>query len=191
VIANPAARKVVAGSNLHGYHGSSADLLQLHNAAPNLDIWQSEAMNLDRPHYEYADAIRWGTAIAEDLQNWVSGWDFWNMVTDETGRSSWGWQQDAVVLVNTHDQSVRYTPKYYAMAHFSRFIRPGAYRIATSGVPRGLVATAVRNTDGSEVLVVVNGGRADSTFTLATGSQQAQVTIPGQGIMTLEWRGPR
>jgi O-glycosyl hydrolase len=187
VIANPAVRKAVAGSDLHGYHGSSADLLRLHNAAPGLDIWQSEAMNLDRPHYEYADAPRWGAEIAEDLQNWVSGWDFWNMVTDDTGRSSWGWQQDAVVLVNTDNQGVAYTPKYYAMAHFSRFIRPGAYRIATSGVPRGLVATAARNPDGTDVLVVVNSGRGDSTFTLATGGMHARVTVPGQGIVTLDW----
>lgn len=186
---DPAARPYIGGSDVHGYHGSAAELLRLHDALPGLDIWQTEAMNLDRPHYEYADAERWATSIAGDLQSWAAGWDFWNMVTDSTALSSWGWQQDAVILIDTASGAVRYTPKYYAMAHFSRFIRPGAYRIGLSGVPAGLTATAALNPDGRVVLVVVNTQSHAAHFAIQSGARRALAAVPAHGIATFVWQG--
>lgn len=188
VLAAPGARAYVAGSNLHGYHGMPDDLAALHRAAPALDIWQTEDTHLDRPHYEYIDAPRWAAQIARDLQNWVSGWDFWNLVTDQTGRSSWGWTQDAVVIVDTIDHQVRYTPKYEALAHFSRFIRPGAYRIGVSGVPGGLAATAARNPDGSIALVVANPTGRRVPYAIESRSRRAETTLPPYSIATYTWR---
>lgn len=188
VLANPATRRYVSGSDIHGYYDSALDLSRLHRAYPSMDIWQTEDMNLDHAHFEYADATRWAAQIAEDLQNWASGWDFWNMVTDQTGLSSWGWHQDAVVIVDTQRHVVRYTPKFAAMAQFSRFIRPGAVRIATSGVPRGLVATAALDPDGRAVLVVVNQRATPATVGITTGDRRATATIPAGGIDTFVWR---
>jgi glucosylceramidase len=188
VLADAAARPYISGSDIHGYNGSPAELQRLHQAAPGLDIWQTEAMNLDHPHLEYADAERWAQAIARDLQSWAAGWEFWNMVTDSTARSSWGWQQDAVVLVDTATGTLRYTPKYYAMAHFSRFIRPGAYRIGLSGVPAGLAATAALNPDGHAVLVVVNTLDHPMHFAIRTDARWATAELPAQGIATFVWQ---
>jgi len=188
VLADPLARPYIAGTDLHGYHGQSSDFTHLHQIAPRLDIWQTEVIHLDHPHYEYSDAITWASSIASDMQNWTAGWDFWNMVTDQTGLSSWGWRQDAVVIVDTHAHSVLYTPKYFALAHFSRFIRPGAHRIAADGVPPGLVACASRNPDGRIVLVVVNTRGIRSNFAISFKGGRFTTTIPGLGIATFVWR---
>ena len=188
VLAAPDARAYIAGSNVHGYHGVPEDLAALHRAVPALDIWQTEDTHLDRPHYEYIDAPRWAAQIARDLQNWVAGWDYWNLVTDETGRSSWGWTQDAVVLVDTVHRQVRYTPEYAALAHFSRFIRPGAYRIGVSGVPSGLAVTAARNADGGLVLVVVNPTGRRVPFAVASEGVRAETALAPYSIATYTWR---
>jgi glucosylceramidase len=188
VLANPRARPYVAGTDLHGYFDAAVDFSRLHAAFPALDIWQTEAMHLDYPHYDYADAPYWAAQIASDLQHWVSGWDFWNMVTDQTGLSSWGWRQDAVIVVNTTQHVVTYTPKFAALAQFSRFIRPGAQRIGLSGIPHGVAATAALDPDGRRVLVAVNTQATAVPFTLMAGSKQASLTLPARSIVTYIWR---
>ena len=109
------------------------------------------------------------------------------MVTDQTGMSSWGWSQDSVVVVDTGTGAVRYTPKYAAMAQFSRFIRPGAWRVATSGVPAGVVATSAVDPDGRTVLVVVNGRRTALLTQVALGGSRADLDLAAGAIATLVW----
>jgi len=187
VIADPRARRYIAGSDIHGYHGSPHDLTLLHRADPTLDIWQTEDTHLDHPHFEDRDLTRWGAEIARDLQNWASGWEYWNMVTDGTGMSSWGWSQDSVVVVDMATGVVRYTPKYAAMGQFSRFIRPGARRLGTSGVPIGVVATAAIDPDGRIVLVVVNARATALSTQIALGATRARLVLPAGAIATLVW----
>ncbi|MEK0306913.1 glycoside hydrolase family 30 protein [Bifidobacterium favimelis] len=54
---------------------------------------------------------------------------------------------------------VDYNLDYYGLAHFSRFVRPGARRIGMDQA-EGLPAVAFRNTDGSQVAVLFNDRRA-------------------------------
>ena len=53
---------------------------------------------------------------------------------------------------------------------WSRYIRPGAYRVATSGSISGVITGAFRNTDGSTVVVFTNSG---------TAAQSARVSFNG------------
>ena len=57
-------------------------------------------------------------------------------------------------------------PMFYAMGHFSKFIRPGAVHLTlrADGDDGRLDTTAFRNTDGSIVIVILN--RLDSTLDL-------------------------
>jgi hypothetical protein len=68
------------------------------------------------------------------------------------------------VSATSHDSSLiglsgsTLTPskRYYALANYSRYIRPGAVRIAASSGDSNLQVSAYRNSDGSVVLVVLN-----------------------------------
>ena len=62
--------------------------------------------------------------------------------------------------------------RYYALANYSRFIRPGATRISASG-SGSLAVSAFRNPDGSVIVVALNSG---------TSSVSAAVTTPGTGL---------
>ncbi len=53
--------------------------------------------------------------------------------------------------------------RYYAMAALSRYVKPGAYRVATTNTNTNLNVVAFRNTDGSKVLEVLNKGTAATT----------------------------
>ncbi len=47
---------------------------------------------------------------------------------------------------------------YYTMAHFSKYIRPGAVRIGFENSDETLMVTAAKNPDGSIAVVVFNEG---------------------------------
>ena len=61
--------------------------------------------------------------------NGANSYMYWNMVLDNTGRSSWGWKQNSMVTI-TEDHKVVYNPEFYLMKHVSHFVDPGAKYIS-------------------------------------------------------------
>lgn len=79
-----------------------------------------------------------------------------------------------------------YTPLFYVIFHFSKFIRPGAQRIGLTGADDDLMATAFRRPDGSIVAVVFNLLESDKSFSIRLGDQEeTRVSIPAQGLQTV------
>ncbi len=88
-------------------------------------FWAVEA---DRDkHPPYVPVYRYARDIIGGLNSWLTGWIDWNMVLDFQGgpnhKKNWC---VAPVLADPETDTVYYTPLYYVMAHFSKFIRPGA-----------------------------------------------------------------
>jgi O-glycosyl hydrolase len=71
-------------------------------------------------------------------------------------------------LVEVNGVTVASSGRLWAFASYSRFIRPGAVRIATTTSDAGLEVSAFRNTDGSIAVVVLNSAhsRQVATFSL-------------------------
>jgi O-glycosyl hydrolase len=59
-------------------------------------------------------------------------------------------------LIGLSGSTLTPSKRYYALAGYSRYIRPGAVRIAASSGDGNLKASAYRNSDGSVVIVVLN-----------------------------------
>lgn len=137
-------------------------------------------------HPKYAPVNRYARDIIGCLNNWVDGWIDWNMVLDKQGGPNWfeNWCA-APVLVDVETDEVYYTPIYYTMAHFSKFIRPGAVRIGLENEDNSLLATAVQNPDGSMAVVVFNEGKTPKNFTLHLSGSRASISIEPQAIQTL------
>ena len=137
-------------------------------------------------HPKYAPVHRYARDIIGCLNNWVDGWIDWNMVLDKQGGPNWfeNWCV-APVLVDIETDEVYYTPIYYTMAHFSKFIRPGAVIIGLEIDDKTLQATAAQNPDGTIAIVVFNEGMTAKSFTLElTGSSQT-INIEAQAIQTI------
>lgn len=104
----------------------------------------------------------WGAAehTYELMKKYITGgaglYMYFNMVLGDDCRSSWGWKQNAMVVVDTKNKKATFTPEYYAMKHVSRYVQPGAKRLITLGNDYSLMA--FENTDGSRVVVVYNPG---------------------------------
>ena len=137
-------------------------------------------------HPKYAPVNRYARDIIGCLNNWVDGWIDWNMLLDKQGGPNWfkNWCV-APVLVDTETDEVYYTPIYYTMAHFSKFIRPGALRIGMETDDKDLQATAAQNPDGTIAIVVFNEDNRAKTFTIELNGSSKSISIDPQAIQTI------
>jgi glucosylceramidase len=146
--------------------------------------WASEE---NKPlHPKYVPVYRYARDIIGCLNNWVEGWIDWNMVLDTQGGPNWfeNWCV-APVIVNPDTDEVYYTPLYYTMMHFSKYIRPGAKRIGFENSIENLMVTACKNPDGSIVLVALNMENEPRTFNLNLGEETVAYTIDAQAVQTI------
>jgi glucosylceramidase len=137
-------------------------------------------------HPKYAPANRYARDIIGCLNNWVDGWVDWNMVLDTKGGPNWAnnWCI-APVIVDPVKDEVYYTPLYYIMAHFSKFIRPEAKVIDAKKSDEELMVAAAKNPDGSIAVVVFNEGTTQKNFKLAHDGFTKNITISPQAIQTI------
>lgn len=137
-------------------------------------------------HPKYAPVYRYARDIIGCLNNWVDGWIDWNMVLDKQGGPNWfkNWCV-APVIVDAENDEVYFTPIYYTMAHFSKFIRPGSKRIELTNTDESLLTTACKNPDGSIAVVVFNQGQDNKNLELSLGEKSSNFKISGQAIQTI------
>jgi glucosylceramidase len=157
--------------------------------------WKKEATDWgydwapdDRKHLhpKYAPAFRYARDIIGCLNNWVDGWVDWNMVLDKQGGPNWAknWCI-APVIVDIEKDEVYYTPLYYVMAHFSRYIRPDAIIIGHESSADDMQVTAAENPDGSIAVVVFNPNDGERAIRLALEEKEAKFKIQGKAIQTI------
>jgi glucosylceramidase len=108
------------------------------------------------------------------------------MVLDRQGGPNWfkNWCV-APVIVDPEVNQVYYTPLYYIMSHFSKFIRPGAEIIGVENNDSDLMVAAAQNPDNSISVVVFNEGLSAKTFQLSHPKFKKIITIDSQAIQTI------
>lgn len=148
--------------------------------------WDWAPENEKALHPKYVPVYRYARDIIGCLNNWVDGWIDWNMVLDRQGGPNWfkNWCV-APVIVDPEKDEVYFTPLYYTMAHFSKFIRPGAVRIGLSSDDPALLLTAARNPDGSIAVVVLNTTPEVRRLKLMLNGQSAEVSLSGRALQTI------
>lgn len=137
-------------------------------------------------HPKYAPVNRYARDIIGCLNNWVDGWVDWNMVLDTKGGPNWfkNWCV-APVIVDPEKDEVYLTPLYYTMAHFSKYIRPGATRIGFDNSDKDLLMTAAQNPDGSIAVIVFNQDLEAKNFSLSLYKKNINIQIRRQAIQTI------
>ena len=146
--------------------------------------WASEKEKYLHP--KYAPVNRYANDIIGCLNNYVDGWIDWNMVLDIQGGPNWfkNWCV-APVIVNPDTDQVYFTPLYYTMAHFSKFMRPGATKIGCEINHKEVVATAVQNTDGSVAVAIFNPTESGFTIELNFNNKKTSISIAAQALQTV------
>jgi glucosylceramidase len=137
-------------------------------------------------HPKYAPVNRYATDIIGCLNHHVNGWIDWNMVLNKQGGPNWfkNWCI-APVIVDTEKDEVYFTPLYYVMAHFSKFMRPNAVRIGCKINHKEVMATAVQNQDGSFAIAVFNPTDEPFNISIQLNSETKKITINAKALQTI------
>ncbi len=137
-------------------------------------------------HPKYVPVFRYARDIIGCFNNHVDGWVDWNMVLDKQGGPNWfkNWCL-APIIVDPDKDEVYITPLYYALAHFSKYMRPGAKRIDTSVNAESIKVTSVINPDGKIALGVLNENDHPVLMNINIGDYTKEVTINAQAIQTI------
>jgi glucosylceramidase len=137
------------------------------------------------------------------LRSGVNSYCQWNIVLDEKGFSNSvtnPWPQNSMISVNQSTGEVRYNPQFYAVKHFSHFVKKGAVRIATTGnysaggsnLLNENIGESVTdgdmmgflNPNGDRVLVLRNSSDADMSVAVKLGTSKFKPMIPANSMNT-------
>jgi glucosylceramidase len=137
-------------------------------------------------HPKYVPAYRYARDIIGCLNNQVHGWVDWNLVLNRQGGPNWfeNWCV-APVIVDPEKDEIYFTPLYYVMSHFSRFIRPGAQVLGVENQQDTLLVTASQNPDGSIAVVVLNQLEETQSFNLGLNDRTKELSISPRAVQTI------
>jgi glucosylceramidase len=129
---------------------------------------------------------RYGQSMINDFNDGTEAWTDWNVLLDETGGPNHvGNFCFAPLHADTKTGRLIYTNSFYYIGHFSKFIRPGSRRVASSPSRSALISTAFVGADGKVSTVVMNRGEKEVAYYLWVGGQAAEVKSPPHSIQTL------
>ena len=134
----------------------------------------------------WANGQRYGRSMIHDFNNGTVGWTDWNILLDQNGGPNHvGNFCFSPIHGDTSTGELIYTPSYYFIGHFSKFIKPGAKNISNSVSRSQLIATTFQNPNGELVTVVMNESDKELTYLLSNNNQVSELKIPAKAIQTL------
>lgn len=92
---------------------------------------------------------------------------------------------DSGIFCDTENNELVFTPNYYVIGQFNKFIRPGAVRIGLSSYTAVLETTAFMNTDGSIAVVIYNSGNTEIKYILRIGGMLLERTALPYSVETV------
>jgi glucosylceramidase len=195
ILDDPEAYKYVWGVGYHWYEtwagGDSMhdNLAAVKESYPEIELLFTEGTveGFREDRYQYwPNAERYARSMIKDFNIGTVGWTDWNLLLDHTGGpnhvSNFCF---APIHADTRTGELIYTPTYYYIGHFSKFIRPEAKRISTSSSRSVLLATSFINTDNQIATVVMNETDNAIDYHFLADMQQVTLTIPARSMQTL------
>jgi len=194
-------RRVLAGIAWHCYQGN-----------PNvMDAIQRQLAGGDQMETECSggtDPAPAAELMIASFRNWASSVMVWNLALDPAGGPveppDYGCPKcTGVVTIDPRTHTVRYSLDYYQLGQFSRFVEPGAQRIASntfaadqvaaqhprriSYVTPGLDDVAFQNPDGTDVLLAHDNTGHPIRFAVRSGGRSFVTTLPAEATATFTW----
>jgi len=181
------AAKYVDGSAFHLYGGNMDTLSMVHEQFPNKNLYFTEQW-IGTPGNLSGDLV-WNTKnlIIGGTRNWCRVVLEWNLSSNsKLEPHTPGGCTECLGGVRIDGNNVTRNPGYYIVAHASKFVRPGSFRIGSNLLP-GLPNVAFKTADGKKVLIVLNEGSASKTFSVKFQGKLFPATLNGGAVGTFVW----
>jgi glucosylceramidase len=191
VLGDTNAAPYVDGVAWHCYEGNPTAQGRVHRAYPRKDTYISECSGGDWSSAQNGELLWFSRdLLIAGLRHWARGVVYWNLALDERHGPHFGGCAlcKGVITIDSNTGAISRNDEYYAFAHFSRFILPGAVRINSTDTDKGIYNVAFQNVaDGSIVLVMVNGNTDARHISVAQDQTRFEYTMPAQSVATFVW----
>ena len=195
ILDDPDANKYVWGIGFHWYENWTGgeqmwpNISQVNKMYPNKNLLFTEGCieKFDTAKLQlWSNGMRYGKSMINDFNNGTVGWTDWNILLDEKGGPNHVQNYCFSPLhANTTTGELLYTPSYYFIGHFSKFIQKGAKRINATSSRSNLLTTSFMNNDGTIVTVVLNQSNKKVIYNFCINSKTTEITILPYAIQTL------
>jgi glucosylceramidase len=191
VMRNPKAGSVAAGAAWHHYAGDPSVMSEFHDEFPRKDQWVTESSG---------GTWQKGNVLADEAaeliavtRNWARSYVLWALATDQDHGPYVGGCATCrgLVTLNLTNPGNPVTPErdYYVLGHASKFLLPGAVRIASDEpADSKLKDVAFSNPDGTVVLYALNAGTTSQLFRIGFHGKTAATILPAGSVATFVWR---
>lgn len=124
--------------------------------------------------------------IADNMGNGTDEWFNWNFLLPDNGISPWGWTQNALIQVDSKQRTIRYTPEYFAVKHFTNPVPPGS--VMTGYAPRtdsrNAPAIAYRTPENAHIVIAGNFENEARPFTVRIAGRYLNATLSPHSFTT-------
>src|SRR3954471_13524027 len=174
----------------HGYSGDVSAQTTVHNQFPGTDAFDTEHSG--------------GTWIAdqqrEDMfniidytRNWGKSVVKWSLAVDQNMGPHNGGCGTCTGLITVHhgdsrNGQVDFNIEYYDMGHLTKFVKSGAFRIASTA-STSVPNVAWLNPDGSKALVAYNASGTTQSVHVIWGGESFTYSLPARTSATFTWAG--
>jgi glucosylceramidase len=189
ILADPVAGKYAIGTAFHLYGGQSDTLTEVHRAYPNKNLYLTEQSVTQWPESDSLDiAEPVSRVLIGATRNWARNVLLWNLAADPHAgpHTANGGCTGCFGAITLDGDSATFNVAYYALAHFSKFVRPGSLRIGSSELEQ-LPTAAFLTPEGKIVLVVANTGNFPKTFAIGYHGKFLETTMPSESVGTYVW----
>ena len=189
ILKDPAASRYVDGTAFHLYGGEVSALTAVHDDFPQKNLYLTEQSVTERP-------CSGGINIAEPVsgvligatRNWARNVILWNLAADpDDGPHTIGGCPVCRGALTLDGDRVTRLVAYYAVAHFSKFVRPSSVRLGSNELEQ-LANVAFRTPDGHIVLIVSNTGNFPKTFNIEYEGKTITTTLTPGDVGTYIWQ---
>jgi len=191
VLADPVARPYIAGVAWHCYEGDVHAQVPVRAAHPDKEVYLTECSGGEwKPmqHDGLLSIVR--RLVIGSTRGWSKGVLLWNLALDENHGPHAGGCTNCRGLVTIDSKTGEYTRTvdYVALAHASRFVRPGAQRVASTAASNDIDNVVFRNADdGSLVMIVANSAPSAQRFVARDAEGGFAYEMPARSVATFVW----
>jgi glucosylceramidase len=195
ILEDAEASKYVWGIGFHWYEDWSGgeqvyeNVGKVNELYPNKKLMFTEGCNdkFDAKNLLlWKNGQRYGKSMINDFNNGTVAWTDWNILLDQNGGPNHVKNFCfSPIHADISTGELIYTPSYYFIGHFSKFIDKGARRISSAASRSQLLTTSFMNQNGKVVTVVMNQSNMKITYNLCIGTTATEVTILPNAIQTL------
>ena len=192
VLGDPEAAQYIDGSAFHAYGGDVSAMNQVHAAFPDKNLYFTEVSGGEWST-DFSSNLKWniGNIFIGTTRNWSKNALLWNLALNSNHGPTNGGCTDCrgVVTVSSSGQVTK-NVEYYCLAHFSKFVRPGAKRVNSSNFDNSLNIRNVAfiNTDGSKVMVLLNESSQSRTVSIVVGETKINYSVEANSVATIVWQ---